>query len=212
MPEAFYRRGIHTMIQDLRIGAASHESDYARGIRAVVRALWIGVSDYFDAWDMMYTTIRRGITLAWHEGAAEVGIAPDELSPAETQALEQMIVGQLNYVDGFLSAILEGSRARKGKLGPQLKRAKMWANRYADARNRAKTMAGGDQKLIWTLGPTEHCTTCLKLSGKIKRASQWRDANIRPQMSSLACGGYNCQCSLVPTTEPMSKGPLPRIP
>ena len=161
---------------------------------------------------MMWTTIRMGLTQAWHEGAAEVGIAPDELSPAETTALEQMIVGQLNYVDGFLSAILEGSRARGGKLGPQLARAKMWANRYEDARNRAKVMAGADQKFRWDLDPAKmNCETCVKLDKKVKRGSQW-DAHVRPQDPRLACGGWACGCTLTPTTEPMSKGPLPRIP
>lgn len=91
-------------------------------------------------------------------------------------------------------------------------RIPMWVNRYNDVVNTAKIMAGGDKKLKWVLGPTEHCSSCMKLAGKVKRGSLWQTSGIRPQSRSLACGGYNCQCSLQPTTDRASAGRLPSIP
>lgn len=188
------------------------ESSFGRQVRAAVRLLWTGAGSYFDAWDALYAAIQTGITQAWYEGAKEVGILPNELTTEETVALEQFIVHMTGYIDGFLTAIEEGSRSRGGKLGPLLTRAEIWTNRYAEARNKAKTMAGRDRKLMWVVHPEkEHCETCLKLDGKVKRASQW-DAHVRPQDPRLACGGWLCGCELVPTDAPMSRGPLPSIP
>ena len=90
-----------------------------------------------------------------------------------------------------------------------------WANEsltVVEVVNLARTMADANQKLVWGLGPTEHCRTCLKLDGKVKRAEVWAAANIRPQSPDLACGGWRCQCTLEPTDAPASPGPLPRIP
>lgn len=64
-----------------------------------------------------------------------------------------------------------------------------------------------------------NCGSCSKLAGKVKRASQWRAAGLGPQSGpmhvlpnpALECGGYECKCSLMPTTEPMSKGRLPAV-
>jgi hypothetical protein len=91
-------------------------------------------------------------------------------------------------------------------------RIPMWVNRYTEVVNTAKTMAGADRKLKWVLGPTEHCSSCLKLAGKVKRGSFWQASGIQPQSSSLACGGFNCKCSLQPTTDRASAGRLPSIP
>jgi hypothetical protein len=91
-------------------------------------------------------------------------------------------------------------------------RLPMWINRYTEVVNTAKIMAGADRKLKWVLGPTEHCSSCLKLAGKVKRGSVWIASGIQPQSRSLECGGFNCQCSLQPTTDRASAGRLPSIP
>ncbi len=92
-------------------------------------------------------------------------------------------------------------------------RLPMWINRYRDVVNTAKLMAGEDVKLVWRIGPTkEHCRSCSRLNGKVKRKSQWIASGIRPQSPQLECHGFNCLCTLNPTSEPASRGPLPRIP
>ena len=65
--------------------------NYRRGLRAAVRGLWLGALDRDQFWDAMSSTISRGITSAWHAGAADCGIAPDELSPEELAALQKAI-------------------------------------------------------------------------------------------------------------------------
>jgi hypothetical protein len=68
-------------------------------------------------------------------------------------------------------------------------------------------MACGDGKFKWVLGPTEHCTTCAKLEGLVKRGSWWRD-NVLPQNppnEKLECGGWRCQCNLEATDQRVSR-------
>jgi hypothetical protein len=192
--------------------AEQFSSSYVRDIRGIVRAFWNGTLDYDQAWGLFQDTVRIGLTRAWYEGAAECGIQPSELTDDERYALQGAIYTESGHIAGFLEAIEAGSKANGGALAPLLSRAGMWGNRYLDVTNRAKLMACGNQKMRWDLGPTkDHCESCLKLNGKVKRASQWDEADIRPQSPRLKCGGYRCLCTLTPTDEPMSKGPLPRI-
>lgn len=186
---------------------------FGREIRAAVRGLWRGVFNVGQFFDSMTISIERHFTRAWHEGAKECGVGPDEMTEKEIVELRQLINANLFYIAGFGQAIEAQSKANKGKLGPHMTRANMWVNRYNDVKNQAKLSACGDKKLKWVRNPAkDSCTTCIKLSGKIKRASQWEESGWRPQSQRLKCGGWRCGCSLVPTDEPLSKGPLPSIP
>ena len=196
--------------------ASAGAANYRNGIRAAVRGLWLGAFDFYQFYDALDVTIRNGLTTAWYEGAAECGILPADLSPTERAAIAQAIAGELGHIDSFATEIEAGSKANGGKVGPLLARAEMWILRYQDVVNRAKVMACADQKLEWVLGLTkEHCSTCLKLTGKVKRASYWQQVGVRPQSPPnplLECGGWACLCNLIITDAPMSKGPLPNLP
>lgn len=188
---------------------------YKRELRAPVRALWSGAFDYDQFFDAMMTTIRRGITLAWNEGAKEAGIAENELTPAEITAREQTIANEFNYITGFAERIEENSKESGGNLSTVFNMLGTWVNRWRDAKNRSLEAANNDPKLMWNLGIAEHCASCVKLSGKTKRASYWAERDIHPQQppnDKLECGGWECKCFFTPTDEPLSRGPLPRLP
>lgn len=191
------------------------EANYSNAIRSMVRGLWAGVLDIDQAFDVGETSIRFGLTQAWNAGLKSVGEIPSEQSPQQRIELQQIINNEISLLFPFLLDVEAGSKANGGKLGTQMKRADMWTLRARDVENRARVAAAGDPKLKWVLGPTEHCNSCSKLANKIKRASVWRRAGITPQSPPnpmLDCGGYRCQCTLEPTTEPLSRGPLPRLP
>jgi len=196
-------------------------ADYRSGLRTTIRGLWLGVLDYYEAYDNLDSVIRKGMTSAWAEGAATCGIAPDEMSPEERLELQQAIIDALGYVDGLLTFVMAHSKAEGGKLGVVgktggvMSRVDLWVNRYEEIRQKAMTIACADMKTRWTLGVSEHCDSCVKLAGKIKRNSYWQKVGILPRVPGadyLDCRGYACQCTLVPTDEPLSKGPLPRLP
>lgn len=196
-------------------------ADFRSGLRATIRGLWLGVLDYYEAYDNLYSIIQKGATRAWEEGAMTCGVAPDELSPEERLGLQQAITDALGYVDGLLTFVMAHSKAEGGKLGVVgrtggvMSRVDLWVNRYEEIRQKAMTIACADMKTRWTLGVSEHCDSCLKLTGKVKRNSYWQKMGILPRVPGadyLICRGYACQCTLVPTDEPLSKGPLPRLP
>ncbi len=189
---------------------------YRMNIRAAVRGLWTGHLDYDQFFQNMVLAVRRGFTQAWYEGAKEWGVKPNELRPDERLALEAAINQELLFIDGLGVFVESNSKRFGGKLGKSFARTKAWINRYNSIRNQAAVSAGGDRKMIWLLGVTEvHCRSCLKLHKKVKRASQWAQRNIQPQNAPnplLECQGFLCDCDLVPTNEPMSRGPLPALP
>lgn len=185
-------------------------SRYRSAIRSAIRGLWTGVFDQsqFDA--DMRIVIRQNLTLAWHAGARECGIAPDDMSPDEKLKLAEYIFVQYSFIGGVGDFIERNSKKNKGKLGTVFKRGELWINRYNEVKNAAKTMACADEKLIWQYGRTkDHCSTCASMVGKVKRASQWLAHGILPQSGRLACGGWRCKCGLYKTDLPLSKGRLP---
>ena len=193
--------------------------NYRRGIRAAIRGYWSAAWDYNQFTDGMVTAIHMGIPTAWYEGAAACGIMPADLSPEEKTALRQAIFHEENYIARLAQVVEAGSKANGGKLGPLMARAGTWIARYHDIVNRAKVMACADQKLRWTLHGAhvtkEPCSTCVKLNGKVKRASYWKRVGVQPQNPpnpSLECLGWLCGCSFEVTDEPLSRGPLPRLP
>lgn len=185
------------------------ENNYRRQIRSAARGLWSNVLSMSDFREAMQSTINRGMNQAWMEGANECGIKFDELSENELTALKEITEGQFEYIEGFSDFIDENSKVNKGKLAEGLKRSELWINRYGEARNQAKAMACSDAKLMWKTNVKckEHCSSCSRLNGKVKRGSYWQKT-ILPRSRNLACGGFRCCCDLVQTSEPVTKGRL----
>lgn len=192
---------------------------YGRNIRGSVRALWQGVITLDQFLETMESTVRRGLTQAWYEGAAECGIKPDELTEVETKALEAAIRSERDYIFNFGEYIEARNKATGGLLRDLMYRVELWIHRFLDVTNRAKVLACKDQKLEWMInyvrGVKESCDSCLRLNGQVRRGSFWQRAGIRPQSPpnhKLACGGWKCGCGLVPTDKPVSRGRLPKLP
>lgn len=195
---------------------ASGESEYRSAIRSAVRGLWSGELDYSWFYDAMLSAIRFHIPQAWFLGAKECGILAGELTQEEKAALEQAIQYELQWINGFATAIEEGSKENGGKLSPLFSRAEIWIGRWNGVKSKAMAMACADQKLEWVLGPTDtSCSSCLKLAGKVKRSSYWNKVGVLPRQHGselLACRGFRCLCEFQVTDEPASKGPLPSLP
>lgn len=188
------------------------QARYGKGLRAIVRALWSGVMDYLDAYEQIMSTIRRGLTRAWMEGLKDVGIRPEEMSQEEKAALQVQITTQLSYLDGFLTSIETHNKASGAKLGPHLNRAELWTQRYNETREKAKSAARGNPKLIWRYGDTlEHCGSCSKVAGRVYRKETWDRYGWIPQSKDLECGGWRCDCRREATEEPCTPGRPPAL-
>jgi len=182
-------------------------SSYQAGLRSATRGFYNGVLTQGQFVDSMESTIRRGLTQAFIEGAKVCNVAQDELTDKELDALTEAIESEYEYISDFAAGIEESE-----KLAALYSRLDRWTLRYTDILNRAKTMACADEKLEWRLGATEkHCNTCPRLNGKVKRGSQWDRLGIHPQRppnSCLDCGGWECKCGVYPTDKAVSRGSL----
>lgn len=191
------------------------EAAFARSIRSAVRGLWSDalMPPEFDS--ALLSAITRGFDQAWTEGAAECGISREDRSEDEQLRLNTEVAGQVPYIAGFRQAIVGGSKANGGKLAPLLARAELWIHQYGVIRTTAKTMACADQKMLWQIGATfDHCDTCLFYENKVYRMSVWKKylepLDLLPKGRGLACGGiWHCDCDLVPTDRPVTKGKPP---
>ena len=98
-------------------------------------------------------------------------------------------------IDKVKNALGDGWRRLVSRLG-------LWVNSAIGVFNKGIIDGGGEQRFMWVLGNTErHCSDCLHLDGQIKTASEWAAAGIAPQSPDLECGGWNCDCKLVPVSE-----------
>ncbi len=188
---------------------------YRSGIRASVRGLWLGVFDDSQFHDSMSAIIDAGIRRAWRSAAAECGITPNEFTPDEKLEIFTTIFREVGFIGGFAAFIDANSKTNKGLLRTFNGRIAIWVNRYNDALNNAKIIVCDNLKYVWVLGKREHCKSCLKLNGKVKRGSYWDEKDIRPQdppNDKLDCRGWNCGCGLEVTQDALSRGPLPGLP
>ena len=186
---------------------------YLQALQKAIRKLYQtgNLGDYIDEHARL---IDEQFTRAWNEGIRSVDLDPADMTDEEKAALAAEIDKEDDFVLDFADEILQARKAQTGAQ-PYLNRAQTWANRYNDIVNKAKLMADKDQKLEWVLGEAEHCESCIKLSGIVKRSSQWVKAGVQPQNApnpNLECGGYNCKCELKPTNKPVKRGRLPRLP
>lgn len=188
------------------------EADYAASIRATFRAFWLDLISYDYAFEAMMTAIWRGFERAFADGAGECGILPEEFTPIERMDLEQRIFDQYNYINGVLDFIQANSKTNGGKWGTVNARVPLWANRYGEAREKAKGMACADQKAKWVYGDTiEHCKDCSRVVGRVYRFSTWDRYGWIPGSHELACGGWRCKCQRVPTDEKCTPGRPPSL-
>jgi hypothetical protein len=162
--------------------------------------------------------IRSQYPVAWAEGMMEVGLTPADMTARERQALQAATNAAVSAIPGLEQFIIthlrkdDLTRTYAATIAP---RVNIWINGYGAVANRAAAMAGKDEKLEWRLGVAEHCTSCIRLNGKVKRASWWVNNGVLPAVPGadyLVCRGFNCKCSLNPTDKPLSRGRMPKLP
>ncbi len=191
------------------------ENNFRAAIRSAVRGLWTGdLSDsQFD--EIMRTAIEREFWKAFEEGIDSCGYTLLDLEDDEKQIVKDEIANNEQYIDQF-SFDIQTEQLYGGSLEKMFSRAEMWIVRYKEIVAIGRVTVCGDTKLEWRLGETEeHCESCEKLDGIVKRASFWDEHDVHPQGAEnekLMCGGWRCACTLEPTSKPITKGPLPNLP
>ena len=185
------------------------EDQYMRAIRGYAASLWRGSITQFDFIDAMVTAISYYLTKAWNEGALAAGVTPDEMTEDEISARTDMVNGQYNHIIGLSEYIMTNNRDTGALLRSLFPRLELWSSRYSEAYMKGMVMANLDEKQIWVLGNSKkHCSSCASLAGQVRRGSFWM-AHIQPRDQRLECNGYRCNCDLIRTNAPISRGRLP---
>jgi hypothetical protein len=196
---------------DLKIRRFTSES-YAAAIDAAARRFW---KDGTPMRMQLRPTIRDGLRDAFILGADDIGIAEEDLIAPDWKDLDAIVTEEQSHLadlDKFMETL---ARDRTAKLSDADSRLNMWKNTFEDVRSQAKVILGKDEKLEWVYGDTEHCDSCMKLNGIVKRASFWRSHDLLPRNPpnpKIDCGGWNCQCRLEPTDKKITRGKLPSLP
>lgn len=148
---------------------------------------------------------------AYEDGLREGGMDPAD-ADAEELARRRNVVAEWNaaqttYIDNFANEV-----AREGLTPDQIaQRAVLWVSKslraiYYVGLIDTKT----DLVYPWLLGPAEkHCPTCLANAGQQHTMKEWAAAGMLPGSSSLACGGWECQCKFGQGMRGRSVGRLP---
>lgn len=190
--------------------------DLRAGIKSAVRGYWAGHLDYLGFLDTMILTTERNFRRAWNEGAASCGVTEMDLTEPEQVELQNQINNSVAHISDFADRIQKGSKANGGKLETFMRQIEKWVARYDQVVTVAKVMACADRPQEWVADLTkDNCPSCLKLNGKVKRASFWKSKGILPRQANanyLECGGWECGCQLLDTGKPISRGPLPSLP
>lgn len=196
------------------------EDSFRRGLRTNGLAYFEQRIVFLDFIGEMQRLLAFHYTQAWEEGERACGFTPAERTDEQRQRLQaevgrdiQSVYGLATYIEGQTAKLAGGEKGKRAAWATVSSRLDIWANRYNAVRSAAQTIVCADRKMVWYLGRTEkHCTDCLTYEGRVHRASTWRGAGAMPQSRRLECGGWHCDCRLVPTDAPASPGrpPSPR--
>jgi hypothetical protein len=202
--------------------ASRTQAEFCRNTQRLAAEYWRGqIRDQGTFEHSFEQAVVAFNTAAMLQGFEKAGIKPDELTVLELAAIEGYLANQISHIGDFASWLAAGQGQFFNIQGPQgghpraavEQRARLWCNRWLDAYNEGMQIGAKDGKLKWVMGPTEHCSTCLKLSNRVYRASTWARYDIHPQHpENLECKGYQCQCFFVPTNEPLTPGRPPNVP
>ena len=195
----------------------SNEDRYATALQANVRALWSSAITRAQFISLMMADVEHYLMLAWAEGAeGEDLVGLMDLTFEEAMALQEIYWTEWMFIDRFANDIVAQNEAGGFPLGPFIRRTELWKNRFGSTKIKAQVMARQDEKTLWVLNPIkENCPSCMKLHGIVKRNSLWLETGILPRVPGaeyLSCRGFECGCSLPPTTAAVTPGPLPPLP
>lgn len=175
---------------------------------------WMG-GEFVDVLQaLIIGQVTQAYKMAWEDDGNTDFVLPDFLQVALNENIARNT--NFDFIYQYYTDIVD-ARVDGTPIEPLLARASLWANRYNEAYSEAvaliATRTGG--KLLWILGRTEqHCETCRQLNGIVAYATEWELAGCYPQNApndALECGGWRCDCTLLPTTERKTRNAFERI-
>ena len=175
-------------------------SEFIQSFTRVLSRPARGVRAFATMRRQMRQVLRRLGEMAYTDGLVEGGIAADEITPEDREAVLTWVREQEQFIDRTSNEIF---RQEQLPTAQAEMRAELWANKSLRSIYQAgRASADRNGMYKWRLGATEqHCTTCMGLNGQVHRMDTWTKAGLLPGVDKLECKGYNCDCELERTNE-----------
>jgi len=152
--------------------------------------------------------ISRHGRAAYRDGLQAGGVDPEDISEDDLAEINRLIAAQSTYVTQLGAAIFRRDAVSQAQAGVK---PALWFNKsitpFYDA---GLLSANRNGYYEWQLGLTEdHCSTCLSLNGQIHRLKDYHRRNLLPKSEELECGGWQCDCRLIPRENTRARGRFP---
>lgn len=159
--------------------------------------------------------IEEGLNEAWRLGLRENDA---EMTDEWQEIVDGIIADEKSHIPDlaeYLTVVASNAETVGDAITEARNRLSMWITRYTDVYNQAILASAEEKtKMVWIYGDTDHCSTCAALNGLVAYAREWDEAGLHPQSppnERLECGGWKCQCELVPTDERRSRSIAERL-
>jgi len=171
--------------------------------------------------------IETGLNEAWRLGMRENDVSEMDEDGEMQEIVDGIVASEREHIPDFAEYIttvaLNAETMGEAITGVE-GRLQMWIGRYNDVLTQAIIYTAEEKsKMVWLLGATEqHCPFCRDLNGIVAYAREWDEAGLQPRNppnpgltgerdGEKGCGGWRCDCTLVPTTEKKTRNALQRL-
>lgn len=132
---------------------------------------------------------------AYADGLKAGGVN-DAPTTDDLNAIMVLTAQQSGYVTDFLNSAYANGLTESAIAS----HTEMWANKSLQAFfDAGRLSADANGMYQWVLGATEHCASCLAMSGQTHRLQEYAAKGVMPRSDKLECGGFNCRCQLIKT-------------
>lgn len=151
---------------------------------------------------MLKTDLVSNGRRALIDGMRDGGIELPQIDKQGENLIGRWRTQQLPFVNKFADSVFD-----KEQSYAQLRsRAQMWVNKSINPLYyEGLAIAAKDKLFMWVLDPVkENCVTCLRLNGQVHKMKDFIASTFLPQAPTLACKGFQCGCTLVPSDQKAS--------
>jgi hypothetical protein len=148
---------------------------------------------------MLLTAVNEGRGVAVD---TPINDAPQEIQEQYSEAMTQTRQSARNLWREVENGAFSENEQRTAERAREMaeNRGNLWGASLADFYWLGLVFNEALERLEWRLGATEqHCGDCLRLDGQVHTRTEWIASGWRPKTRGLECGGWLCDCSLVPT-------------
>lgn len=148
--------------------------------------------------------------MAYMDGFRDGGLADDEalLDDDDNETIARLLAEQSAYVSGLTDTLFKGDGVSDDLAA--LKPAQWFNKSIMPFYQAALASAAANSLFEWLRGNTsDSCTDCIVLEGQRRRLKVWSAKGLMPPCDKTECGGFNCDCKLVPAEGKASAGSFP---